>query len=122
MKKAAGSIMTLMDFIKLGILNSHAQGEKFAADLVDCWHNDQIPGELHDVLGLTPREYQAWTTGGVSLLTIAHWQLTSHPALDASKPWFKINGRPPREKVGYLDDVNGQGKKRRQQLPAKAKA
>ena len=77
----------LIDWIKLGIISSHAQAEKFADDLVDCWHDGQIPGELQDILGLTHREYQAWTTGGVSLLTIVHWQQSSHPALDASKPW-----------------------------------
>ena len=113
--------MTLIDFIKLGIVNSHAQAEKFAADLVDCWHNDQIPGELHDILGLTPREYQAWTTGGVSLLTIAHWQLTSHPALDPGRPWFKLTGQPPRERVGYLEDQEGIRKKRQRRPLSKSK-
>ena len=78
--------------------------EKFAADLIDRWHEDLIPGELHEVLGLSPREYQAWSTGGVSLLTIAHWQQNSHPPLDVSRPWFKISGKPGRELVGYLDD------------------
>ncbi len=97
--------MTLIDFFKLGIINSDSQAERFAADLIDCWHNDQIPGELNDILGLTAREYQAWTTGGVSLLTIAHWQANSHPPLDTSKPWFKVAGRPPREVVGYLDEA-----------------
>lgn len=48
------------------------------------------------------REYQAWTTGGVSLITIAHWQQTSHPTLDVTQPWFKLGGKPPHEKVGYL--------------------
>ena len=91
--------MTLIDFIKLGIVRGHAQAEKLAEDLVDRWHDDLIPGELQDVLGLTSREYQAWTTGGVSLLTIARWQQTSHPALDPGKPWFKLSGRPPREVV-----------------------
>lgn len=55
-----------------------------------------------EVLGLSQREYQAWTTGGVSLLTIARWQQTSHPPLNVSKPWFKIGGKPPNEKIGYL--------------------
>ncbi len=81
--------MTLIDFIKLGIIRADSQAERFAADVVDRWHDDLIPGELRDILGLTPREYQAWTTGGVSLLTIARWQRTSHPPLDANKPWFK---------------------------------
>jgi hypothetical protein len=97
--------MTLLDLIKLGIIRTHAKAEEWAADLIDRWHDDQIPGELKDVLGLTAREYQAWTTGGVSLLTIAQWQKTSHPALDPSKPWFKKSGRPPREKVGYLEEA-----------------
>jgi hypothetical protein len=96
--------MTFVDWIKLGLVRTDAQAEKFAADLVDRWHEHAIPGELHDVLGLTPREYQAWTTGGVSLLTIARWQQTSHPPLDPSKPWFKVSGRPGQEVVGYLDD------------------
>ena len=96
--------MTLIDLIKLGLFSTDAQAERSAEVLVDCWHRDMIPGELRDVLGLTHREYQAWTTGGVSLLTIASWQRTSHPALDASKPWFKLSGRPGREMVGYLED------------------
>ena len=96
--------MTLLDLIKLGVIKSDSAAEKFAADLIDCWHDGKIPGELIEVLGLSPREYQAWTTGGVSLLTIAHWQQTSHPPLDVSKPWFKLAGKPPREEVGYLDD------------------
>ena len=98
--------MTLIDLIKLGLITSNAQAERFAEVLVDCWHRDMIPGQLRDVLGLTHREYQAWTTGGVSLLTIARWQRTSHPALDADKPWFKLSGRPGREEVGYLEDKN----------------
>jgi hypothetical protein len=65
--------MTLLDFIKLGLVKSHAAAERMSADLVDRWHADLIPGELQDVLGLSSREYQAWTTGGVSLLTIACW-------------------------------------------------
>jgi hypothetical protein len=96
--------MTLIDLIKLGIVRSDEAAEKFAADLVDRWHDDRIPGQLNDVLGLTPREYQAWTTGGVSLLTIAHWQQNSHPPLDVNKPWFKITGKPGQEVVGYLDE------------------
>src|SRR5437868_14055552 len=103
--------MTLIDLIKLGVIKSDKTAEKFAADLIDCWHDDQIPGELHEVLGLSAREYQAWTTGGVSLLTIALWQQTSHPPLDPSKPWFKVAGKPPREVVGYLED--------RRQLPGR---
>jgi hypothetical protein len=95
--------MTLLDLIKLGLLDTDAKAEKFAADLIDRWHDDRIPGELHDVLGLIPREYQAWTTGGVSLLTIARWQ-TSNPPLDGGRPWFKLSGRPGRETVGYLKD------------------
>src|SRR5437870_1694872 len=96
--------MTLIDLIKLRIVHTDAMAEKFAADLIDRWHDDEIPGELHDVLGVTPREYQAWCTGGLSLLTIAHWHTTSHPPLDANKPWFKLAGRPPREMVGYLEN------------------
>ncbi len=98
--------MTLLDLIKLGIIVSHAHAEKMAADLLDRWHDDRIPGELHDVCGLTPRGYPACTTGGVSLLTIAHWHQTSHPALDPAKPWFRLSGRPPREVVGYLQQRN----------------
>lgn len=94
--------MTLLDFIKLGIIDSDVKAEEFAAELVEKWHENLIPGELRDVLGLTPREYQAWTTGGVSLLTIARWHQTSHPPLDVSKPWFKLSGKPGRERVGYL--------------------
>src|SRR5436309_5072208 len=56
--------MTLMDLIKLAVIKSDATAEKFSADLIDCWHDDKIPGELTEVLGLSPREYQAWTTGG----------------------------------------------------------
>src|SRR5271166_6757572 len=94
--------MTLLDWIKLGLIKSDATAERFAADLIECWHADKIPGELMEVLGLSSREYQAWTTGGVSLLTIAHWQQTSHPPLDVSQPWFKLGGKPPHERVGYL--------------------
>ncbi len=96
--------MTLIDLIKLGLVKTESMAEKFAADLVDRWHEDKIPGELNEVLGLSPREYQAWTTGEVSLLTIARWQQTSHPPLDVSRPWFKLSGRPPREVVGHLED------------------
>ena len=96
--------MTLIDLIALGLITRDAQAEKFAAALVDRWHQKLLPGELRDVLGLTPREYQAWTTGGVSLLTIAHWHETRHPALDASKPWFKLSGAPGKERVGHLED------------------
>jgi hypothetical protein len=96
--------MTLVDLITLGLIRTDAQAERFAEQLVDCWHRDLVPGELPDVLGLTHREYQAWTTGGVSLLTIARWHQTSHPALDASKPWFKLSGRPGHEIVGHLED------------------
>ena len=96
--------MTFLDWIKLGLIKSDATAERFAADLIGCWHADKIPGELHEVLGLSPREYQAWTTGGVSLLTIAQWQQTSHPPLNSSRPWFKLAGKPPREVVGYLED------------------
>src|SRR5438093_9059303 len=103
--------MTLIDLIKLRIIRSDAEAERFAADLVDRWHEDQIPGELHDVLGVTPREYQAWTTGGVSLLTIAHWHQTSHPPLDANRPWFRVSGKPGRELVGYLQDKKTNGRR-----------
>ena|SRR5437868_15410797 len=99
--------MNLIDLIKLGIIHSHAQAERLAEDLGDRWHEDRIAGELNDVLGLTSPEYQAWTTGGVSLLTIARWQQTSHPPLDSAKPWFKLSGQPPREVVGYLEATNG---------------
>lgn len=99
--------MTLIDLIKLGVIQTDAKAEEAGAALVDRWHEDRIPGELHDVLGLTPREYQAWTTGGVSLLTIARWQQTSHPPLDAAKPWFRLSGRPGRELVGYLESLTG---------------
>src|SRR5262245_59701609 len=102
--------MTLLDLIKLGMIQTDAEVERFAVELVDHWHEDQIPGELHDVLGLTPREYQAWTTGGVSLLTIAHWHQTSHPPLDANRPWFRQSGKPGREHVGYLEDRKASGR------------
>ena len=95
--------MTLVDLIKLRVIKSDAAAERIAADLIDCWHDDKIPGELNEVLGLSPREYQAWTTGGISLLTIAQWQQTCHPPLDVSKPWFRLGGKPPREQVGYLE-------------------
>ena len=94
--------MTLMDVIKFGLIKSDAAAKKWAAGLIDCWHEDQIPGELNEILGLSTREYQAWTTGGISLLTIARWHKTSHPPLDVSKPWFKLSGRPPAEVAGYL--------------------
>jgi hypothetical protein len=110
--------MTLVDLIKLGLIKTDAAAEKFAADLIDCWHDDKIPGELNEVLGLSSREYQAWTTGGVSLLTIAHWQQTSHPPLDSSKPWFKLSGRPPGEVVGYLEQRAAVNGKRRRPAPA----
>ena len=105
--------MTLLDFIKLGIIKTHRTAQEFAEDLVDRWHNDQVPGELRDVLGLTPREYQAWTTGGVSLLTIARWQKEGLPSLDPERPWFKLAGRPPRERVGYLEEKLGSEKRPR---------
>lgn len=95
---------TLIDLIALGLIARDAQAEKLAAALVDRWHQKLIPGQLCDVLGLTPPEYQAWTTGGVSLLTIARWRETRHPALDASRPWFKLSGVPGKERVGSLED------------------
>ena len=98
--------MTLLDWITFGIIKTHAQAEKAAHDIIDLWHADRIPGKLEDVLGLSPREYQAWTTGGVSLLTIAAWKRTVSPALDTKKPWFKISGRPGQEKVGYLEELS----------------
>src|SRR5947207_5074610 len=110
--------MTLIDLIKLGIIKSDSTAEKFAAELIDCWHEDKIPGELTEVLGLSSREYQAWTTGGVSLLTIAHWQQKSHPPLDMSKPWFKLGGKPPNEKVGYLSERNSKAKARPERVRA----
>jgi hypothetical protein len=106
--------MTLIDFIKLGLVRTHVQAEKMSADLVDRWHADLIPGELQDVLGLSSREYQAWTTGGVSLLTIASWHKTSHPPLDMNRPWFKLSGRPGKEVVGYLENRPAKRKKPRQ--------
>ena len=111
--------MTLLDLIKLGIIKTHAQAERFAADLVDRWHDDQIPGELNDVLGLTAREYQAWATGHVSLLTIAQWQRTSHPPLDPSRPWFRVSGKPGAEVVAYLENRKAQnGRAERRQREA----
>ena len=104
-------LMTLLDWIKLGIIKTDAHAERMAADLVDLWHDDKVPGELHHVLGLSAREYQAWTTGNVSLLTIAAWQRTAPPRLDPRKPWFKLSGQPGREKVGYLDEVKPSRKK-----------
>jgi hypothetical protein len=106
--------MTLLDFIQLGIITKDRMAQEFAEDLVDCWHKDQLSGQLHDVLGLTPREYQAWTTGGVSLLTIARWRKEGPPLLDPQKPWFKLSGRPPQESVGYLEEKleMTEGKKR----------
>jgi hypothetical protein len=115
--------MTLIDLIKLRLITTDARAEQFAEDLVDRWHSDLIPGELRDVLGLTPREYQAWVTGGVSLLTIAHWHQTCHPPLDISKPWFKLAGRPGRETVGYLQDqIQVRSKRKGNRAPGKSKA
>ena len=111
--------MTLIDLVKLELIDSDAKAEEFAADLVDRWHEGRIPGELRDVLGLTPREYQAWTTGEVSLLTIAHWHETSHPPLDTSRPWFRISGKPGRESVGYLDDKLARTRTPRQRANSK---
>jgi hypothetical protein len=114
--------MTLLDLIKLKVIASDRQAEKFAEDLIDRWHSDMIPGALNDILGLTAREYQAWATGGVSLLTIAHWQKTSHPPLQSDKPWFKLSGAPGRETVGYLEDKlkqNGAGPSERRGLKKK---
>ena len=46
--------MTALDMIKLGIrCTTHEAAEEFAEALVDKWHEDLIPGDLHDVLGLT---------------------------------------------------------------------
>ncbi len=101
--------MTLMDWIVLGIIKKDADAERIAAEIVDRWHEDRIPGELTEVLGLSHREYQAWTTGNVSLLTIATWR-TRPPALDPKKPWFRLSGRPGREVVGYLDQVKSRKK------------
>jgi hypothetical protein len=55
--------MTLVDLITLGLIRTDSQAEKFAEQLVDCWHRDLVPGKLPDVLGLTHREYQAWNNG-----------------------------------------------------------
>lgn len=114
--------MTLLDLIKLNLLRTDAQAERFAADLIDRWHEGLIPGELYDVLGLTPREYQAWATGGVSLLTIAQWHQTSHPPLDVNRPWFRLSGPPGRQKVGYLSDRRTSSKNGRKALATPAKA
>ena len=65
--------MTLTDLIKLGIIKNDKAAEKLAADLVDRWHDDQIPGKLNEILGMSAREYQAWTTGG-SLITCVNRQ------------------------------------------------
>ncbi|MCI0455555.1 MAG: hypothetical protein L0Z62_01080 [Gemmataceae bacterium] len=56
--------MTLIDLIRVGSVKTEARAEALAADLIDAWHNDELAGELNDILGLSPREYQAWTTGG----------------------------------------------------------
>ena len=96
--------MTLLDLILIGSITTDARAEKVAADLVDAWHEDQLKGELIDILDLSPREYQAWATGGVSLLTIAQWHRDKPPPLDVNKPWFKLSGKPGRERVGYLED------------------
>ncbi|HYV37535.1 MAG TPA: hypothetical protein VE988_17650 [Gemmataceae bacterium] len=96
--------MTLVDLIKLGIIETNAMAEEFAARLVECWRDNRIPGEIQEILGLSEREYQAWNTGGVSLLTIARWQQHCHPPLDVSRPWFKLKGKPPMEVVGYQED------------------
>jgi hypothetical protein len=111
--------MTLLDLIRLGIVHTHRSAEKLAADLIDSWHADQLPGDLQDILGLNAREYQAWTTGGVSLLTIGAWRRQSAPELDSDKPWFKLSGRPPREVVGYLEDkvADAKNKPRRKKAP-----
>lgn len=109
--------MTLLDFIQLGIITKDRTAQQFAEDLVDRWHNDQIPGELRDVLGLTPREYQAWTTGGVSLLTIARWRKEGPPPLDPKKPWFKLAGRPPQESVGHLEEKLEKTKRKKPPRP-----
>src|SRR5438067_594533 len=105
--------MTLIDLIKLGVIRTDARAEEAAAAIVDSWHEDRVPGELHEVLGVSLREYQAWTTGGVSLLTIAKWQQSSHPPLDVSRPWFKLSGRPGQELVGYLEARSTQKRKLR---------
>ncbi len=112
--------MTLVDFIKLGIINSDVKAEEFAAELVEKWHQDRIPGELRDVLGVTPREYQAWSTGGVSLLTIAYWHQTCHPPLDLNRPWFKLSGKPGREVVGYLENARGRSAARKRERNARS--
>jgi len=49
------------------VIKSDAAAERVRPHLIDCLARDKIPGELTEVLGLSPREYQAWTTGGVSL-------------------------------------------------------
>jgi hypothetical protein len=113
--------MTLVDLIKLGLIRTDAQAEHFAESIVNSWHDGMIPGELRDVLGLTPREYQAWTTGGVSLLTIAQWQRTSHPPLDPSRPWFRLSGRPGREIIGYLEDQARTRRSRRGRISGRRK-
>jgi hypothetical protein len=97
--------MSLLDWIVLGLIKTHATAERAAADVVDLWHAGKLPGELMQELGLSHREYQAWTTGGVSLMTIARWKQTSPPKLDPKEPWFRISGRPGHEKVGYLEEL-----------------
>lgn len=109
--------MNLLDFVELGIIKTHRAAQRFAEDLVDRWHDDQVAGELRDVLGLTPREYQAWTTGGVSLLTIARWRKEGLPPLDPKKAWFKLTGRPPRERIGYLEATLPTRQEKRKRTP-----
>jgi hypothetical protein len=48
--KASRNDMSLLDWIVLGILKSHAQAERVANDVVDLWHAGKLPGELTDVL------------------------------------------------------------------------
>ena len=44
--------MTLMDLIKLGLIDSDVKAQEFAVDLVDRWHDGLIPSGMRDVLGL----------------------------------------------------------------------
>ncbi len=104
--------MTLLDILKLDLIRSDARAQALAEGLVECWHRGLVPGELQQILGLSPREYQAWTTGGVSLLTIANWHRKGMPQLDQRKPWFKLGGRPGKEQVGYLEDMKSKASRR----------
>lgn len=97
-------MLSLLDLIKANLVRTDAQAERFAEVLIENWHTDKIAGELYALIGVNHREYQAWKTGNVSLLTIARWQKNGYPPLDPDRPWFKLSGSPGSEKVGYLED------------------